>query len=519
MKHTDNNMIQTKMKRLSCSHTSASEPVKAGLAGRLACKAWRMLGPLRPVLRLLWRLLYPVRCVLGPIGRTLRIHRDERWVALAVALAVAALNALLICHYWDKFTLPAPQGFHGLFLNNFHVSGFDAHSYIVLSCEDIYFNTFRHPLFFTLLWPFFWLNTWVMQWTGLNISMFIMAAMQVVAAVYGVLFMLRALTQVVGLRRGAALWLCLWLYGFGHVMLSALAPDHFGLSLPLLAGTVWIAGRQMKSGRQLGCVRQGILFFLTAGVTLTNGVKTCLAAWVTDGRRVFGWRNVVSFAVPAVLLMGIWAFQYEVYEVPQKERIDQMIAKVRAKSPEKVQPDSAHVQWVRQQNGRPLKQDNLLLQWSDISTPRWPSVVHNLFGESVLLHRQYLLQDVQQSRPVFVPYRHWAGYVPGALCALLLVAGLLAGWLSGGVPRRLALMLCAWLLFDGVMHIGFGFGLNEVQIMATHWMLAIPLATAFLLRRLEGRRLGRWLFTLVQCLALATLCYNATLVYIYFAQS
>ena len=67
----------------------------------------------------------------------LRIRRNERWVALAVALCVAALNALVIYCYCDKFTLPAPQGFHGLILNNFHVSGFDAHSIIVLSCEDI----------------------------------------------------------------------------------------------------------------------------------------------------------------------------------------------------------------------------------------------------------------------------------------------------------------------------------------------------------------------------------------------
>ena len=446
----------------------------------------------------------------------LRIRRGERSMALGVVLAVAALNALVICRYWGLFTLPAPQGFHGLFLNHFHVSGFDAHSYIVLSCEDIYFNTLRHPLFFTLLWPFYWLNTWFMDVAGINICMFVMAAWQVVAAVYGMLFMLRTLTGVVGLPHGMARWLSLWLYSFAYIMLATLVPDHFGLSLPLLTATLWLAGRQMKAGQPLGCVRQGVLFFLTAGITLTNGVKTCLAAWAVDGRRVFRWRSMLSFACAALLLLGIWAFQHEQYEVPQQQRIDRMIAKVQAQHPERVRPDSAHVQWVRQQNGRPLDRDNLLLQWSDTSTPRWRSVVENLFGESVLLHSGYLLKDVQQDRPVFVPYTHWVQYAVTGLTALLMLAGLACALAGGGVCRRLSLMVCSWLLFDAVMHLGFGFGLNEVYIMATHWMFAVPLGTAFLLKRLEGRRACRWLYAAVQCLAVGTAAYNATLIVGYF---
>lgn len=446
----------------------------------------------------------------------LRIRRNERWVALAVALCVAALNALVIYRYWDKFTLPAPQGFHGLILNNFHVSGFDAHSIIVLSCEDIYYNTLRHPLFFTLLWPFYWLNTWVMQLTGFSISMFIMAAMQIVAAVYGFLFLLRMLTEVVDIRRSTAIWLCVWLYSFAHVMLSAMVPDHFGLSLALLTCTLWVVGRKLKAAQPLSLMQQGVLFFLTAGITLTNGVKTCLAAWLCNGRRVFHWRSLSAFAASGLLLLGIWAFQYEQYEVPQKERIDQMIAKLQKKDPNRVKPDSAHVQWVHQQNGRPLKQDNLLLQWSDITTPRGQSIVENLWGESTLLHRDHLLGDVQQSRPVFVPYRSVAPYIVVGLTALLMLCGLLSGLLAGGVQRKLSWLLLLWLLFDGVMHIGFGFGLNEVQIMAAHWMFAIPLSTAFLLKRFEMGALGRALTLLVQCLTVGTACYNVALIVSYF---
>ena len=193
-----------------------------------------------------------------------------------------------------------------------------------------------------------------------------------------------------------------------------------------------------------------------------------------------------------------------------------MIAKLQKKDPNRVKPDSAHVQWVRQQNGRPLKQDNLLLQWSDITTPRGQSIVENLWGESTLLHRDHLLGDVQQSRPVFVPYRSVAPYIVVGLTALLMLCGLLSGLLAGGVQRKLSWLLLSWLLFDGVMHIGFGFGLNEVQIMAAHWMFAIPLSTAFLLKRFETGALGRALTLLVQCLAVGTACYNVALIVSYF---
>ena len=59
-------------------------------------------------------------------------------------------------------------------------------------------------------------------------------------------------------------------------------------------------------------------------------------------------------------------------------------------------------------------------------------------------------------------------------------------------------------------------GLNEVQIMAAHWMFAIPLSTAFLLKRFETGALGRALTLLVQCLAVGTACYNVALMVSYF---
>ena len=48
-------------------------------------------------------------------------------------------------------------------------------------------------------------------------------------------------------------------------------------------------------------------------------------------------------------------------------------------------------------------------------------------------------------------------------------------------------MLMACVAFDMVLHLGLGFGLNEVYIMAPHWLFVMPIATAFLLRRPAAR--------------------------------
>ena len=43
--------------------------------------------------------------------------------------------------------------------------------------------------------------------------------------------------------------------------------------------------------------------------------------------------------------------------------------------------------------------------------------------------------------------------------------------------------------FDLLLHVGLGFGLNEVYIMAAHWIFAIPIAMSYLFARLNGRAL------------------------------
>lgn len=61
-----------------------------------------------------------------------RVKREERTLALVMLLVLTALNALVVCKYYDVFT-PLNAHYWHLFIGTFHVSGFDPITYSVVS--------------------------------------------------------------------------------------------------------------------------------------------------------------------------------------------------------------------------------------------------------------------------------------------------------------------------------------------------------------------------------------------------
>lgn len=406
------------------------------------------------------------------------LRKEERPIAGVALVVFAALNALLIANHWQSFTRGAHVGFWSVFYNHLNMSGYDIFSLIFISCMRLHWNALRHPLFVVLLLPLFWLNRLIMPPTEFNAAVLLMAALLVAADVWGAVLMHRLLRDVVEVRRVDAALLTALFYGFAHVMIATMVPDHFALSLPLLLLTLLIAGRKLKEGKPIKLWQSALLFFLTAGVTLTNGVKVALAAWFVNGRKVFAWRSIAAFVVPTLLLGAIYVWQQDAIVAPQERKIKRIEAAVAKKDPARIAKLKEHNDFVKQQNGEALTENVPLLEWSDITTDRWQSAVDNLFGESLQLHRDYLLEDVQQTRPVFVQYRSALNYVVEALLVVLLAVG---AWTAR--REKFFLMVLAWFGFDMLMHMGFGFGLNEVYIMTAHWAFIIPIAAGYILRR------------------------------------
>lgn len=130
-------------------------------------------------------------------------------------------------------------------------------------------------------------------------------------------------------------------------------------------------------------------------------------------------------------------------------------------------------------NGKPIANGEFI-SWTDVTTSRSESIVENLFGESIQLHQDYLLGDVLRTRPMMVHYRYAFNYIIEGIIALLFVLGIWAGRRS-----RFFWLAMSYFALDMVLHVGLGFGINEVYIMSAHWIYIIPIAVAFLL---EGYR-------------------------------
>ena len=160
----------------------------------------------------------------------------------------------------------------------------------------------------------------------------------------------------------------------------------------------------------------------------------------------------------------------------------------------------------RRKNGKPIANGEFI-GWTDITTSRSESIVENLLGESIQLHQDYVLGDVLKSRPMIVSYNHWYNYAVEAVIALLFVLGVWAGRRS-----RFMWLVMSYFALDMVLHIGLGFGINEVYIMSAHWIYAIPIAIAFLLKNVGRRRYQLALKGVLALLALWLWAWNVMLI-------
>ena len=189
-------------------------------------------------------------------------------------------------------------------------------------------------------------------------------------------------------------------------------------------------------------------------------------------------------AVSSTGVTGPYVWQYKTYVEPGARQDQVEMRKKFRKNPELEKKIKTHNAWREQQSGEPLI-DNPMFEYTNISSPRVKSMVENLFGESIQLHEDHLLEDLNVSRPVFVTYRWAFNYVVEAVIVLLFLLGILCSW------RDTFMRLClSWFAIDMFLHILLGFGINEVYIMSAHWIFVMPIAIGFLLRSSHLQSLG-----------------------------
>lgn len=456
--------------------------------------------------------------------------REELFPAGVVLLCYALLSVLFVLHFGQDFK-EVNVGVWKDFDDAWSVSGFDATGYRLLTEWDCVYSAHRHPLLTFLLWPFYVVNQGLILLTGANQAPWIMAVALLFCAFYSCVFLYRIFREVMLLERRDSILLTLFIYGFAYMLLTFLAPDHFAYSFFLLVLAAYISGKRMRSGRPLKIVQTAIYFLLTAGVTLSNGIKILIDTLFVNGRRFFRPRYLfLGVLAPCAFIWVVATTVYHGMEKPRQEALQEarerkesgIVKKMRQRFMdstsigdssareaefqrilERREAKKARIaanRGVVKHRGKPISNEGFG-QWTDISTSRWDAAVENFFGETFQFHRQFFLGDVLRQRPVVVRYDLVVNYVFEAVLFVLFLTGI---WM-GRRSRYLWMLVCGFC-FDLLIHFGLGFGLNEVYIMAAHWVFIVPIALSYILR---GMRKGQiWLRGVLVMLTLFLWGYN-----------
>ncbi len=447
-----------------------------------------------------------------------RVRREERWGVLAACMVFVALNALNVVRYWSAFSVDGMS--FRKFIKGWHLSGFDPITYAVISDWQIGYNIYRHPLLPYFMWPLSMLNKGLKALTGMDCAILITAALLVFCATYAFLFLWRIKKDVVGLARGEAYTLTVLTFGMAYVMLATMVPDHFVMSMFCLTLTLWLCGEKLKRGSAMNMWQTIGMFLLTAGVSLNNGLKVFLAALVTRRWRFFRpLYLLLAVLLPAALVWGSARWSYKEFVWPKETASMERAKKKRAQQEDRLTraawlaeqttwagKDSTAILERQQQlrdsvkkkqeerrerrkrlsaaykhSGKPMAQGEFL-RWTDMTTSRWDAVVESLFGEGVMLHEDYLLGDVLVNRPVFVRYHNWGNYIVEAVLFTLFLLGI---WC--GRRRHFLWTAMSFFILDMVLHLGLGFGINELFIMSAHYLFVVPIAMAYLVASLSAR--------------------------------
>lgn len=483
-----------------------------------------------------------------------KIKKEERWLALGIFLALAILNGVVIARYAGTFTL-VTDDYYKNFIRHFCVSGFDPLTYWVLSDWNAAYNVYRHPLLAFYMYIPYLINMGLMKLTGYNCALFIAVIIQMFCGFYATLFLQRIFREVLELDKAASSILTLLFFSFGYVMVTCIVPDHFVISMLLLILALYVSGRRIKHNHPLKIWQTVVYFVLTAGTSLNNGLKIFFSALFVNRKRFFRPKYLLlAVILPAALLWGFCRWEYRTFvwpvEMVRKEMKAKKAAEKKARqehmaqlkqikdsltkdsiqrglkiiTPEEIAQKTKNdsIQKAKQlarnearkkrgpKQGAPIMKGEFM-NWTDATSSRTLSIVENLMGESIQLHQDYVLQDELRHRPMFVNYRYAFNYIVEALIIILFLAGIWAGRKS-----RYLWLVMSYFGLDMLLHIGLGFGLNEVYIMSGHWIYALPIAIGFLLKETRHQRYSLCLKSLLLTIGLFLLIYNGILIIGYF---
>jgi hypothetical protein len=307
----------------------------------------------------------------------------------------------------------------------------------------IRFMRFRHPLFGFFLYPIALVGEPLAQQSTWLYWGYLCAVFSAVVTAC-VWMVWRLCTAICGDRfRGA---LCAILFaGFGYVAYLAACPESFSISMLLSLGVLAWGMRDRTEGAEtaeekrdlvmLDRIVWGALFFLSAGVTITQGAKVALAYLATHRlTRKEGW--VLGISTAGLVAAGVLFYV-------------------------------AKLVWFG--NGGYTIGDALAYNFGFI--------VRGVgWRERLRMLEMFFFEPVIPHGAPYHEFRIPSGYrtiVPYLACAALYVLAGIGGWRMR--RTRLFRVMAAGFSVDVLIHLVCFWGMEEGQIYCGHWFHLLPL--------------------------------------------
>ena len=374
--------------------------------------------------------------------------RDKRRLVVEGLAFFALWMAYFAYGLWLRRQIPidvAPGELHGF--------DYNAHGLLLSDHRLILFTRFRHPLFGWLTSPITLFGESIARfsftafWGYLS---FIFSGI-VTASVW---LAYRIMTKIDGVGRWRAAICATGFASFGYMRYLAAGPESFALSMLLALAVLWWGCRSSASGGRnqiFDRIGWGTLFFLSGGITITQGLKTALSYIVARKQTRRTWLILCGGAL--ALAAGGTLF-YVVKLV-----------------------------WLGTEGGRTIGNAFETLFSSiphDLSWEQRLRMVEMFLCEPIVPH------DVPYSvSKITVGYGTWWPY---ALCAAVYLLAAVGAWRMRHM--LVTRMILTTLFVDLTIHFGFFWGMEEAQLYCGHWFYVLPIFAAGAISK-HGRNLPR----------------------------
>ena len=413
-----------------------------------------------------------------------KLRDDERRISIVLILLFSVINFLYIHQFYGVFW-PKLSGYdpwvHGIVTDWIHAS-------------YVYSDIFTHSLFSFLLLPLYGLNMLCIKILGFNCADYILGIVLVFNSFFSFIFLKRIFTDIIELSYKDALLLSTLFFSFAYIMLMIVVPEHFPFSMFLLIMLLYVSGIKIKNNRPFSSFEMIVLYILTAGITITNGIKAFFSYLFVNGIKSLSIKKIVLlFVVPTIFICMLSFFQMQLskgknlgmttlavaYEKNVKSKpVHVDISKVQLTSKELVDFERVRKERKEKESAHFISVYKRRYIVDSSYDSFFKVLFCNFLGESFQFHRNGFLEN-----RIFGLYKNPINHV--VQITLLLAA--LFGFYLGRNDKFLRLCL-SFFLVDFTIHIALGYAFKEIYIMAPHWTFLIPICIGYLFK--YGNRLN-----------------------------